>query len=103
MGQLESQLPAADVRLTDEILDRIDELVPPGVTVNPEDNSYGATTLIPAALRRGSEGMAREAGSRLGTQPPRLYSALAVPCVGVGKGLRHDLVVGVGVQALLGR
>ncbi|KQQ94255.1 aldo/keto reductase [Leifsonia sp. Leaf325] len=52
MEQLDSQLPAVDVRLTDEILDRIDRLVPPGVTVNPDDNSYGGATLEPSALRR---------------------------------------------------
>ena len=47
-----SQLPAADVTLTTEILDQIDELVPPGVTINPSDNSYGASELTPAARRR---------------------------------------------------
>jgi aryl-alcohol dehydrogenase-like predicted oxidoreductase len=52
MEQLESQLPAANVTLTSEVLDRIDELVPPGVTVNSHDNSYGATSLVTAALRR---------------------------------------------------
>jgi len=52
MEQLVSQLPAADVKLTPEILDRIDELVAPGVTMNPDDNSYGATELAPAARRR---------------------------------------------------
>jgi aryl-alcohol dehydrogenase-like predicted oxidoreductase len=52
MEQLESQLPAADVTLSDDVLDRIDALVPPGVTLNPDDNSYGATTLLPAARRR---------------------------------------------------
>ncbi|QHC62744.1 aldo/keto reductase [Rathayibacter festucae] len=50
--QLESQLPAADVVLAAEVLDRIDELVAPGVTLNPDDNSYGATELTPAARRR---------------------------------------------------
>ena len=30
MEQLESQLGAADVELSDELLDRIDEIVPPG-------------------------------------------------------------------------
>ncbi len=50
--QLRSQLPAADVTLSDEILDRIDELVAPGVTINPDDNSYGAAELAPAARRR---------------------------------------------------
>ena len=53
MDQLTSQLAAADVVLTDAVLDRIDELVAPGVTINPDDNSYGATELTPAARRRG--------------------------------------------------
>jgi hypothetical protein len=30
-----SQLPAADVTLSADVLDRIDELVAPGVTINP--------------------------------------------------------------------
>ena len=41
-----------DVTLTTEILDRIDELVAPGVTINPDDNSYGAAELTPEARRR---------------------------------------------------
>ncbi|MET0954582.1 MAG: aldo/keto reductase [Cryobacterium sp.] len=53
MDQLTSQLAAADVVLTDAMLDRIDELVAPGVTINPDDNSYGATELTPTARRRG--------------------------------------------------
>ena len=52
MEQLESQLPAVDVTLDTEILDRIDELVPPGVTLNPDDNSYGTAELTPQARRR---------------------------------------------------
>jgi aryl-alcohol dehydrogenase-like predicted oxidoreductase len=52
MEQLESYLPAAQIRLSTEVLDRIDELVAPGVTVNPDDNSYGASELTPAARRR---------------------------------------------------
>lgn len=52
MEQLDSQLPAAGVTLSADILDRIDELVAPGVTLNPDDNSYGATELTPAARRR---------------------------------------------------
>jgi aryl-alcohol dehydrogenase-like predicted oxidoreductase len=52
MEQLESQLTAADVTLTTETLDRIDELVAPGVTLNPDDNSYGATELTAHARRR---------------------------------------------------
>jgi aryl-alcohol dehydrogenase-like predicted oxidoreductase len=52
MEQLESYLPAADITLSAEVLDRIDELVAPGVTLNPDDNSYGAHELTVAARRR---------------------------------------------------
>ncbi|WP_251152911.1 aldo/keto reductase [Cellulosimicrobium sp. Marseille-Q4280] len=52
MEQLESYLPALDITLGDDVLDRIDELVAPGVTVNPDDNSYGAHELTPTARRR---------------------------------------------------
>lgn len=52
MEQLESYLPAADITLTSDVLDRIDKLVAPGVTVNPEDNSYGVHELTPPARRR---------------------------------------------------
>ena len=51
MAQLESQLAAADIVLEDAVLDRIDEIVPPGVTINPADNSYANPALEPAALR----------------------------------------------------
>jgi aryl-alcohol dehydrogenase-like predicted oxidoreductase len=52
MEQLESYLPATEVVLSSDVLDRIDQLVAPGVTVNPDDNSYGAAELTPAARRR---------------------------------------------------
>jgi aryl-alcohol dehydrogenase-like predicted oxidoreductase len=52
MEQLESYLPAADLTLSTEILDRIDHLVAPGVTINPDDNSYGTHELQPTARRR---------------------------------------------------
>ena len=52
MEQLESQLPSVRVTLDTEILDRIDELVAPGVTLNADDNSYGAAELTPQARRR---------------------------------------------------
>jgi aryl-alcohol dehydrogenase-like predicted oxidoreductase len=52
MEQLESYLPAADVALPGDVLDRIDQLVAPGVTVNPDDNSYGAHELTAQARRR---------------------------------------------------
>jgi aryl-alcohol dehydrogenase-like predicted oxidoreductase len=46
MEQLESQLGAAEVTLSNDILDRIDKIVPPGTTLNREDSGY-----IPQALR----------------------------------------------------
>ena len=52
MEQLESQLPAADVTLTDEVLDRIDELVPPGIDLNPADGGWQNPALEPHARRR---------------------------------------------------
>ena len=52
MGQLESQLTAADVVLDAAVLDRIDEIVSPGTTLNPADNSFDSPTLEPAARRR---------------------------------------------------
>ena len=50
--QLESQLPAADVLLDPAVLDRIDEIVKPGVNLNPADTSYGDQVLQAAARRR---------------------------------------------------
>jgi aryl-alcohol dehydrogenase-like predicted oxidoreductase len=54
MEHLESQLGAADVRLPAEVLDRIDEIVPPGATLNPVDRGYQPPALADAALRRRS-------------------------------------------------
>lgn len=52
MEQLESYLPAAEITLPTDVLDRIDQIVAPGVTLNPDDDSYGASELLPAARRR---------------------------------------------------
>jgi aryl-alcohol dehydrogenase-like predicted oxidoreductase len=52
MAQLDSQLPAANVVLDDAVLDRIDEIVKPGVNLNPADTSYGDHLLRPTARRR---------------------------------------------------
>jgi aryl-alcohol dehydrogenase-like predicted oxidoreductase len=52
MEHLESQLSAAEVALSDEVLDRIDEIVPPGVNVNPADGGWSNPALEPAARRR---------------------------------------------------
>ena len=47
MEQLESQLAALDVVLDEAVLDRIDEIVPPGTTINPADNSWANPALQP--------------------------------------------------------
>ena len=52
MEQLESQLGAADVRLDDAVLDRIDEIVAPGTNLNPADAGWTNPALAPAARRR---------------------------------------------------
>jgi aryl-alcohol dehydrogenase-like predicted oxidoreductase len=52
MEHLESQLTAAGVQLSAEVLDRIDEIVPPGVTLNPADAGWANPALEPAARRR---------------------------------------------------
>ena len=52
MEQLESQLGAADVTLSTDVLDRIDEIVPPGVTLNPTDAGWDNPWLAPSARRR---------------------------------------------------
>jgi aryl-alcohol dehydrogenase-like predicted oxidoreductase len=52
MEHLESQLGAADVSLGDDLLDRIDEIVPPGVDLNPSDAGWDNPALKPKARRR---------------------------------------------------
>jgi aryl-alcohol dehydrogenase-like predicted oxidoreductase len=52
MEHLESQLAAADVRLPADVLDRIDEIVPPGVTLNAADAGLENPALEPARRRR---------------------------------------------------
>jgi aryl-alcohol dehydrogenase-like predicted oxidoreductase len=52
MDQLESQLGAVDVTLTTDVLDQIDEIVPPGVTLARADNGYLPPALQDPFLRR---------------------------------------------------
>jgi aryl-alcohol dehydrogenase-like predicted oxidoreductase len=52
MDQLETQLGAVDVTLTPDVLDRIDEIVPPGVTLSSADAGYVAPALQDPFLRR---------------------------------------------------
>ncbi|WP_433076695.1 aldo/keto reductase [Dactylosporangium sp. CA-052675] len=52
MEHLESQLGAADVDLPADLLDRIDEIVPPGTDVNPADAGHRPPSLTDPAARR---------------------------------------------------
>ena len=52
MDHLESQLPAAEVRLSDDALNAIDRIVAPGVTLNPADDGWVSPALDPAARWR---------------------------------------------------
>ena len=52
MEQLTSQLGAADVRLTDEVLDRIDEIVPPGTNFSWNDAGWTPPMVGDARQRR---------------------------------------------------
>ncbi|HEX3539810.1 MAG TPA: aldo/keto reductase [Acidimicrobiales bacterium] len=52
MEQLEEQLGAADVTLDEKILDRIDQIVPPGTTLNAADTGWQPPWLEPEHRRR---------------------------------------------------
>ena len=52
MEQLESQLPALERTLSADLLDRIDEIVPPGSNVNPNDTGWDPPWLADSAARR---------------------------------------------------
>jgi aryl-alcohol dehydrogenase-like predicted oxidoreductase len=52
MEQLESQVGAADLRLSVATLDRIDEIVPPGVNIAPSDAGWQNPSLKADARRR---------------------------------------------------
>jgi aryl-alcohol dehydrogenase-like predicted oxidoreductase len=52
MDQLESQLPAAELELSDDVLDRIDEIATPGVNINSADGGWVGPALQATARRR---------------------------------------------------
>jgi len=54
MEQLESQLDATKVSLSADVLDRIDEIVPPGTTINDADRGYAPPALTDLTQRRRS-------------------------------------------------
>jgi hypothetical protein len=64
MEQLDDLLDGMNVTLSDDLLDRIDEIVPPGTEVGaPDQSTYLAAPLQSAGLRR------RPAADRGATQP----------------------------------
>jgi aryl-alcohol dehydrogenase-like predicted oxidoreductase len=52
MEHLDSLLTGADTVLSEDVLDRIDEIVPPGTDPNPADSYYVPPALADKALRR---------------------------------------------------
>lgn len=65
LDQLNQQLPAPGITLDDDLMDAIDEIVPPGVTLNPADAGYAPPSI---------------------TEPRRRRLPAGVPTVGVGEG-----------------
>ncbi len=54
MEHLESQLPALELRLSTDVLDRIDEIVPPGTDLNVTDVGWVPAAIEDSSLRRRS-------------------------------------------------
>ena len=52
MEQLDDLLAGAEVRLSDELLDRIDQIVPPGIDIAPNEANYIPPAIAQASLRR---------------------------------------------------
>jgi aryl-alcohol dehydrogenase-like predicted oxidoreductase len=56
MAHLDDLLAGVDVTLTDEILDQIDEIVPPGTDVGALDQAYVPPAVLESGLRRRAAG-----------------------------------------------
>jgi len=52
MAHLESQLGAADLTLSTDVLDEIDRIVAPGTTLTRFDEGYQSPALTDPSLRR---------------------------------------------------
>lgn len=52
MEQLDDLLGAAEVQLSDDLLDRIDAIIPPGTGVGRMDQEYDTLPIVDAGLRR---------------------------------------------------
>ncbi|GGS55061.1 hypothetical protein GCM10010270_26810 [Streptomyces violaceus] len=62
--QLDSQLGADKIRVSRDVLDRVDEIVPPGTALSPRDAGHTPPSLTdPAWRRRSQNGAAGRAGS----------------------------------------
>ncbi|WP_285486507.1 aldo/keto reductase [Amycolatopsis taiwanensis] len=57
MEHLDDLLVGVDVELSDDIIDRIDEIVPPGTDVTALDQEYKPPALLDTALRRRPAGL----------------------------------------------
>jgi aryl-alcohol dehydrogenase-like predicted oxidoreductase len=57
MEQLEDTLAGAEVSLSDEVLDRIDAIVPPGESIGAMDMVYRGPQVTDASLRRRPDGV----------------------------------------------
>ena len=98
MDHLESQIGAADVKLTTDILDRIDEIVPPGMTMARSTGAIGrrrwptrsCAAAAPPDQRRWSP-MTAAAGASRGSRCPVL------PCR-PGASARGRVLQGLAVQ-----
>jgi len=52
LPQLEDLLGALDLTLTDDVLDKIDEIVPPGTDIGTLDQAYQQSAMLTPSLRR---------------------------------------------------
>ena len=52
MEHLQSQLPALELRLSPDVLDRIDDIVPPGTDLNDTDVGWVPAAIADPSLRR---------------------------------------------------
>jgi aryl-alcohol dehydrogenase (NADP+) len=52
MQHLDDLLAGAEVRLSDEVLDKIDQIVPPGVDLGVNEAAYQPPPIVKAELRR---------------------------------------------------
>jgi aryl-alcohol dehydrogenase (NADP+) len=61
MQHLDDLLAGAEIRLTDDLLDRIDQIVPPGIDVAVNEAAYKPPAIAQPGLRR------RPIAERVGT------------------------------------